>query len=114
MSPIQEETGGDEMEEGEVPEVALDSSDTFTESTDDGKKRVKKVKKAPGPTGRCPPAPKVAETQREAWSCLLSQIPSLFLHIVYMQSPILSQTREFRHSRLKETSHASRREVCGS
>ncbi|XP_075021106.1 poly(A)-specific ribonuclease PARN isoform X4 [Calonectris borealis] len=45
MSPIQEETGSDDMEEGEGQDPESDQTDSCAESLPDGKKRAKKFKK---------------------------------------------------------------------
>jgi len=45
MSPIQEETGSDDMEEGEGQDPEYDQTDSCAESLPDGKKRAKKFKK---------------------------------------------------------------------
>uniref|UniRef100_A0A8D0L5E2 Poly(A)-specific ribonuclease PARN n=1 Tax=Sphenodon punctatus TaxID=8508 RepID=A0A8D0L5E2_SPHPU len=45
MSPIQEETGSDDMGEGEVQDAELDLTDSCVESASEGKKKVKKFKK---------------------------------------------------------------------
>lgn len=45
MSPIQEETGSDDMEEGDVQDLECDPTDSCAESLPDGKKRAKKFKK---------------------------------------------------------------------
>ncbi|XP_072733940.1 poly(A)-specific ribonuclease PARN isoform X2 [Ciconia boyciana] len=45
MSPIQEETGSDDMEEGEGQDPEYDQTDSCAESLTDGKKRAKKFKK---------------------------------------------------------------------
>ncbi|XP_067162138.1 poly(A)-specific ribonuclease PARN isoform X3 [Apteryx mantelli] len=45
MSPIQEETGSDDMEEGDVQDLECDHTDSCAESLPDGKKRAKKFKK---------------------------------------------------------------------
>lgn len=45
MSPIQEETGSDDMEEREGQEPEYNQTDCFAESLPDGKKRAKKFKK---------------------------------------------------------------------
>uniref|UniRef100_A0A8B9MLF9 Poly(A)-specific ribonuclease PARN n=1 Tax=Accipiter nisus TaxID=211598 RepID=A0A8B9MLF9_9AVES len=45
MSPIQEETGSDDMEEGEAQDPEYDQTDSCAESLPDGKKRAKKFKK---------------------------------------------------------------------
>uniref|UniRef100_A0A674KGA1 Poly(A)-specific ribonuclease PARN n=1 Tax=Terrapene triunguis TaxID=2587831 RepID=A0A674KGA1_9SAUR len=55
MSPIQEETGSDDMEEREIQETELDESDCYAESVPEGRKRAKKfkkVKKEQEPTGK--------------------------------------------------------------
>lgn len=46
MSPIQEETGCDDGEEGDMQEEEPDPSDSFAESVEEGKKKTKKFKKA--------------------------------------------------------------------
>ncbi|XP_067407445.1 poly(A)-specific ribonuclease PARN isoform X3 [Emydura macquarii macquarii] len=54
MSPIQEETGSDDMEEREVQDTELDETDSYSESVPEGRKRAKrfkKVKKEQAPTG---------------------------------------------------------------
>ncbi|XP_077684422.1 poly(A)-specific ribonuclease PARN isoform X3 [Eretmochelys imbricata] len=54
MSPIQEETGSDDMEEREIQETELDETDCYAESVPEGRKRAKKfkkVKKEQDPTG---------------------------------------------------------------
>ncbi|EMP37331.1 Poly(A)-specific ribonuclease PARN [Chelonia mydas] len=54
MSPIQEETGSDDMEEREIEETELDETDCYAESVPEGRKRAKKfkkVKKEQDPTG---------------------------------------------------------------
>ncbi|KAM6244333.1 poly(A)-specific ribonuclease PARN isoform 2-T2 [Spheniscus humboldti] len=45
MSPIQEEAGSDDMEEGEGQDSDYDQTDSCAESLSDGKKRAKKFKK---------------------------------------------------------------------
>uniref|UniRef100_A0A8C5TNX6 Poly(A)-specific ribonuclease PARN n=1 Tax=Malurus cyaneus samueli TaxID=2593467 RepID=A0A8C5TNX6_9PASS len=45
MSPIEEETGSDDMEEGEGQDPENDQTDSCVESLSDGKKRAKKLKK---------------------------------------------------------------------
>ncbi|XP_074774986.1 poly(A)-specific ribonuclease PARN isoform X2 [Athene noctua] len=45
MSPIQEETGSDDMEEGESQDPEYDQTESCAESLPDGKKRSKKFKK---------------------------------------------------------------------
>ncbi|XP_075574822.1 poly(A)-specific ribonuclease PARN isoform X7 [Pelecanus crispus] len=45
MSPIQEEAGSDDMEEGEDEDPEYDQTDSCAESLPDGKKRAKKLKK---------------------------------------------------------------------
>ncbi|RMC17766.1 hypothetical protein DUI87_05431 [Hirundo rustica rustica] len=45
MSPIEEETGSDDMEEGEGQDPENDQTDPCAESLPDGKKRAKKLKK---------------------------------------------------------------------
>lgn len=45
MSPIQEETGSDEMQEGESQDPEYDQTDSCAESLPDGKKRARKFKK---------------------------------------------------------------------
>ncbi|NWX27914.1 PARN ribonuclease, partial [Notiomystis cincta] len=45
MSPIEEETGSDDMEEGEGQDPENDETDSCAESLPDGKKRAKKLKK---------------------------------------------------------------------
>lgn len=55
MSPIQEETGSDDMEEREVQDTELDETDSYSESVPEGRKRTKrfkKVKKEQAPTGK--------------------------------------------------------------
>ncbi|XP_062999269.1 poly(A)-specific ribonuclease PARN isoform X2 [Elgaria multicarinata webbii] len=46
MSPIQEESGCDDVEESRVQEAALDPADSVMESIEEGKKRAKKFKAA--------------------------------------------------------------------
>ncbi|NXF29137.1 PARN ribonuclease, partial [Nyctibius bracteatus] len=56
MSPIQEETGSDDMEEGEGQDPEYNQTDTCAESLPDGKKRAKKFKKIKTeqvPAGKC-------------------------------------------------------------
>ncbi|NWQ98353.1 PARN ribonuclease, partial [Burhinus bistriatus] len=56
MSPIQEETGSDDMEEGEGQDSEYDQTDSCAESLPDGKKRAKKFKKIKTeqvPAGKC-------------------------------------------------------------
>ncbi|KAM6351008.1 poly(A)-specific ribonuclease PARN isoform 5-T5 [Alca torda] len=45
MSPIQEETGSDDMEEGDSQDSEYDQTDSCAESLSDGKKRARKFKK---------------------------------------------------------------------
>ncbi|NXN61038.1 PARN ribonuclease, partial [Rynchops niger] len=45
MSPIQEETGSDDMEEGDSQDSEYDQTDSCAESLPDGKKRARKFKK---------------------------------------------------------------------
>ncbi|XP_009864184.1 PREDICTED: poly(A)-specific ribonuclease PARN-like [Apaloderma vittatum] len=45
MSPIQEETGSDDVEEGESQDPEYDQTDSCAESLPAGKKRAKKFKK---------------------------------------------------------------------
>ncbi|XP_062467839.1 poly(A)-specific ribonuclease PARN isoform X2 [Pezoporus occidentalis] len=52
MSPIQEETSSDDMEEGEGQDPEYDQTDSCAESLPDGKKRAKKFKKIK--TGQVP------------------------------------------------------------
>ncbi|XP_065539870.1 poly(A)-specific ribonuclease PARN isoform X1 [Lathamus discolor] len=52
MSPIQEETSSDDMEEGEGQDPEYDQTDSCAESLTDGKKRAKKFKKIK--TGQVP------------------------------------------------------------
>ncbi|KAG6937537.1 poly(A)-specific ribonuclease [Chelydra serpentina] len=54
MSPIQEETGSDDVEEREIQDTELDETDCYAESVPEGRKRAKKfkkVKKEQDPTG---------------------------------------------------------------
>ncbi|NWS73233.1 PARN ribonuclease, partial [Crotophaga sulcirostris] len=56
MSPIQEETGSDDMEEGEGQDPQCDQTDSLAESLPDGKRRAKKLKKMKTehvPAGKC-------------------------------------------------------------
>uniref|UniRef100_A0A8C5TRR3 Poly(A)-specific ribonuclease PARN n=1 Tax=Malurus cyaneus samueli TaxID=2593467 RepID=A0A8C5TRR3_9PASS len=56
MSPIEEETGSDDMEEGEGQDPENDQTDSCVESLSDGKKRAKKLKKVKteqAPAGKC-------------------------------------------------------------
>ncbi|NXJ46319.1 PARN ribonuclease, partial [Spizaetus tyrannus] len=56
MSPIQEETGSDDMEEGEGQDPEYDQTDSCAESLPDGKRRAKKFKKIKTeqvPAGKC-------------------------------------------------------------
>ncbi|NXE03534.1 PARN ribonuclease, partial [Lophotis ruficrista] len=56
MSPIQEETGSDDTEEGEGQDPEYDQTDSCAESLPDGKKRAKKFKKIKTdqvPAGKC-------------------------------------------------------------
>lgn len=56
MSPIEEETGSDDMEEGEGQDPENDQTDSCAESLPDGKKRAKKLKKIKTeqvPAGKC-------------------------------------------------------------
>ncbi|KAM6250251.1 poly(A)-specific ribonuclease PARN isoform 1-T1 [Porphyrio hochstetteri] len=59
MSPIQEETSSDDMEEGEGQDAEYDQTDSCAESVPDGKKRAKKFKKIKteqAPTGSLTPS----------------------------------------------------------
>ncbi|NXV45921.1 PARN ribonuclease, partial [Uria aalge] len=56
MSPIQEETGSDDMEEGDSQDSEYDQTDSCAESLPDGKKRARKFKKIKTeqvPAGKC-------------------------------------------------------------
>ncbi|NWX78115.1 PARN ribonuclease, partial [Alca torda] len=56
MSPIQEETGSDDMEEGDSQDSEYDQTDSCAESLSDGKKRARKFKKIKTeqvPAGKC-------------------------------------------------------------
>uniref|UniRef100_A0A8C0JA01 Poly(A)-specific ribonuclease PARN n=1 Tax=Chelonoidis abingdonii TaxID=106734 RepID=A0A8C0JA01_CHEAB len=54
MSPIQEETGSDDIEEREIQDTELDETDCCAESVPEGRKRAKKFKKVKeqDPTGK--------------------------------------------------------------
>uniref|UniRef100_A0A8C3SCS2 Poly(A)-specific ribonuclease PARN n=1 Tax=Chelydra serpentina TaxID=8475 RepID=A0A8C3SCS2_CHESE len=69
MSPIQEETGSDDVEEREIQDTELDETDCYAESVPEGRKRAKKfkkVKKEQDPTGKS----NVAESAFLSFSCL--------------------------------------------
>lgn len=56
MSPIEEETVSDDMEEGEGQDPENDQTESCAESLPDGKKRAKKLKKIKTeqvPAGKC-------------------------------------------------------------
>lgn len=106
MSPIEEETVSDDMEEGEGQDPENDQTDSCAESLPDGKKRAKKLKKIKTeqvPAGKC-------------WShvnahgflfCLemfLNRTGILFLKVIASSSNLLTPLHS-KFLKLKTASH---------